>query len=119
MYERPINPPEPHLEDLTVNVTGYTRGTVDQITSTIGGDAHWNGDPYAEDGFRGFSATTIVEDCEDYSTAEDIVHNLFSEHLDGTVDIDNLIIKVETVEEYEPDWYSIAKDERAEAAIDW
>ena len=119
MPERPINPPEPRLEDLTVNVTGYSRGTVDQISRTIGGDAHWNEDPNAEEGERGFSATTVVEDCEDYSTAEDIVHNLFAEHLDGTVDIDNLIIEAETIEDDGPDWDAIAKDERAEAAIDW
>lgn len=115
MPERPINPPEPRLEDLTVNVTGYSRGTVEQISRTIGGDAHWSEDRYDEENYRKFSATTVVEDCEDYNTAEDIVHNLFSEHLDGTVDIDNLIIEAETIEDDEPDWGAIAKDER----IDW
>ena len=115
MPERPINPPEPRLEDLTVNVTGYSRGTVDQISRTIGGDAHWTEDRYDEENYRKFSATTVVEDCEDYSTAEDIVHNLFVEYLDGEVDIDNLIIEAETIEDDEPDWDAIAKDER----IDW
>ena len=116
MYHTPPDAPE---MDVTVEVHGYTNGTIKQITDTIGGDAHWNDDPNAEEGERGFSATTVVEDCEDYSTAEDIVHNLFSEHLDGTVDIDNLIIEAETIEDDGPDWDAIAKDERAEAAIDW
>lgn len=115
MPERPINPPEPRLEDLTVNVTGYSRGTVEQISRTIGGDAYWSEDRYDEENYRKFSATTVVEDCEDYSTAEDIVHNLFVEYLDGEVDIDNLIIEADTIEDDEPDWDAIAKDER----LDW
>lgn len=115
MYERPINPPEPILADLTVNVTGYTRGTVAQISGTIGGDAFLNDDRYADEGFRGFSATTVVTDVEDESTALDIVHNLFAEHLTDDVDLDNLIVTVDPLDDDAPDMDARWKDERIDA----
>lgn len=113
--ERPLDPPEPHLEDLTVTIEGNSRGTLSEITDVIGGDAHWTSDRPIEDDWREFHADIVVPDCEDYSTAEDITHNLFSEHLSDTVDLDNLIVTVDYVEDYEPDWDSIRKD----SLIDW
>ncbi len=115
MYERPINPPEPNLADLTVNVEGNSRGTLDQIMRTIGGEAAWTADRPIEDDWREFSATTVVEDCEDYSTAEDIVHNLILAHLSDTVDIENLVITVDHIEDDGPDYDAIRKD----ALLDW
>lgn len=99
MYERPINPPEPILADLTVNVEGNSRGTLDQIMRTLGGEAAWTSDRPIEDDWREFRASTIVEDCEDYSTAEDIVHNLILDHLSDTVDIENLVIDAPVIED--------------------
>lgn len=99
MYERPINPPEPRLEDLTVIVEGNARGSLEQITQVLGGEASWTADRPIEDDWREFRAETIVEDCEDYSTAEDIVHNLILDHLEDTVDIENLVFDVPPIDD--------------------
>lgn len=111
MYERPTNPPEPILSDLTVNVEGNSRGTLDQIMRTLGGEAAWAADRPIEDDWREFTASTVVEDCEDYSTAEDIVHNLILEHLSDSVDIENLVIEAQVIEDDVEIDYDLWKNE--------
>lgn len=122
MYERPINPPEPILADLTVNFEVYVLlGYADVITREIGGESSVAGALTDENGTRWdrVIGSTLVEDAEDYDSAEEIVTNLFIEHLSNVVDTDNLIITADRIEDDGPDWDAIAKDERAEAAIDW
>lgn len=121
MYERSISPPEPTLADLTVNVEGYALDggeTLDKIARATGGEAHWTGE-VDSDGYREFYASTVVEDVEDYDTAEDIVHNLLVEDAEDIVDLDNLIITAERVEADEPDWDAIYKDRLVEEYYDW
>lgn len=121
MYERPINPPEPKLTDLTVNVQGYALAggeTLEAITRATGGEAHWAGE-VDSDGYREFHASTVVEDVEDYDTAEDIVHNLLVESVEDIVDIDNTIITAERIEDDGPDWDAIDKDRRIEEDYGW
>lgn len=105
MYERPINPPEPILADVTVNVEGNARDTAQSlrsITDVTGGEVSWSSDKRIEDDWREFRLSVLVEDVEDYSTAEDIVHNLLVDHLEDTVDLENLVIRAE---EFDPeDW---------------
>lgn len=117
MYDRPINPPEPKLTDLTVNVEGFALDhgeTLEKITRATGGEAHWVGQEEGPGGYREFHASTVVEDVEDYDTAEDIVHNLLIDHAEDIVDLDNLFIRAERIEDDEPDWDAIYKDRRAE-----
>ena len=105
MPERPINPPDPILADVTVNVEGNARDTAQSLWSIrgiTGGEASWSSDERIEDDWREFRLSVLVEDAGDYSTAEDIVHNLLVDHLEDTVDLENLVIRAE---EFDPeDW---------------
>lgn len=91
MYHTPPDAPE---MDVTVEVHGYTNGTIKQITDTIGGTAHWVAGGIEEDGYREFTADTMVECAESPDAAEDIVSDPLHHHLSGVIDLDNLTVTV-------------------------
>ena len=91
MYHTPPDAPE---MDVTVEVHGYTNGTLKQITDTIGGTAHWVAGGIEEDGYREFTADTLVECAESPDAAEDIVSDPLHHHLSGVIDLDNLTVTV-------------------------
>lgn len=92
MYHTPPEAPE---MDVTVTVHGYTRGTLKQITDTIGGTAHWVSGGIVEDGYREFSADTLVENSESPEAAEGIVSDPLHHHLSDSIDLDNLTVTVD------------------------
>ena len=91
MYRTPPDAPE---MDVTVEVHGFTRGTLKQVTDTIGGTAHWVAGGIEEDGYREFTADTLVECAESPDAAEDIVSDPLHHHLAGVIDLENLTVTV-------------------------
>ena len=99
MYHTPPEAPE---MDVTVEVHGFTRGTLKQVTDTIGGTAHWVAGGIEEDGYREFEADTLVESAESPEAAEDIVSDPLHRHLSDSIDLDNLTVTV--IEPDPEDW---------------
>ena len=115
-YDRMIlaGPPEPPTEDVTVEYEVYAReGQLSAVIEHLGGEAHWARSTI-EGGYRLVKGSTLIEEAEGYEEAEDIVHNLMSEHLRHFVDLDNAVITAERIEPDEPDWDAIDKDRRIE-----
>lgn len=92
MYHTPPEAPE---MDVTVTVHGYTRGTLKQITDTIGGSAHWVAGGIEEDGYREFTADTIAEGSESPDDAVDIIIDPLHHHLSEVIDMENLTVSVD------------------------
>lgn len=104
MYYYATDPADAPVADVTVEVHGFVRGPLEAITKTIGGEAHWVEGGIVEDGYREFEASTLVESVEGYDIAQEIVSDLIHEHLDDTVDLDNLFMRALTIEDdEEPD----------------
>lgn len=101
MYYYATDPADVPVADVTVEVHGFVRGPLKVVTESIGGEAHWVEGGIVEDGYREFEASTIVEDAEGYDIAQEIVSDLIHEHLDGTVDLDNLSMRALPIEDDE------------------
>lgn len=109
MYHYATDPADVPVADITVEVHGFARGPIEAITETIGGEAHWVEGGIVGGGYRQFEAYTLVEDVEGYDIAQEIVSDLIHEHLDGTVDLDNLFMRT----------LDIADDEDPDSDYDW
>ena len=101
MYYYATDPADVPVADVMVEVHGFARGPIEAITETIGGEAHWVEGGIVEGGYRQFEASTLVEDVEGYDIAKDIVSDLIHDHLDNTVDLDNLFIQAMPIEDDE------------------
>lgn len=104
MYYYATDPADAPVADIMVEVHGFTRGPIEAITGAIGGEAHWVEGGIVEDGYREFVAFTLVEAVEGYDVAQEIVSDMVHEHLDDTVDLDNLFMRaLPTEDDEDPD----------------
>lgn len=109
MYYYATDPADVPVADVMVQVHGFTRGMLRDITQAIGGEAYWVESGIIDDGYHEFEAFTLVEAVEGYDIAKNIVSDLIHEHLDGTVDLDNLFMRT----------LDIADDEEPDRDHDW
>lgn len=101
MYHYATDPADVPVADITVEVHGFARGPIEAITGTIGGEARWVEGGIVEGEYRQFEASTLVEAVEGYDVAQQIVSDLIHEHLDDTVDLDNLFMQALPIEDDE------------------